>query len=69
MNSNNQTITGKTNELRLSIQDAAVKSHAWMTCLNCIDWHHKDGCMKFSAVPPPHIIVSGCPDHEFDIPF
>jgi hypothetical protein len=63
------------NELVIAIQDGAVKSHRWMTCLNCLYWHRNntsagdEGCDKFSAMPPPHIIVSGCKDHEFDIPF
>lgn len=84
MNSNNQMITGQTNELRMQVQDAAVNAHKWMTCLNCIHWHKRTeidmrvdpptrtevtDCGMFNAMPPPHIIVSGCKDHEFDIPF
>lgn len=70
MNSNNEMITGQVNELRMRIQDAAVSSHKWMTCLNCLYWDKKAGsCDQFKAVPPPHIIVGGCKDHEFGIPF
>ncbi|URA06817.1 hypothetical protein QAY89_gp52 [Xanthomonas phage Langgrundblatt1] len=73
MNSNNLMITGQTNELRMQVQDAAVNAHKWMTCLNCINWQGNKGmqpqCELFKALPPPHIIVSGCKDHEFDIPF
>lgn len=80
MNSNNELISGQTNELRMRIQDAAVSSQKWMTCLNCLYWQPggkagdmidatKPRCDMFKALPPPHIIVSGCKDHEFDIPF
>lgn len=70
MNSNNEMITGQTNELRIKVQDAAVNAHKWMTCLNCIYWNkERQDCDKFHAAPPAHIIVSGCVDHEFDIPF
>lgn len=75
MNSNiNEVMTGQTNELRIKIQDAAVVTHKWMTCLNCMYWVGHSGnvppsCDMFKALPPPHIIVSGCKDHEFDIPF
>lgn len=57
-------------ELQLEMQDFAVRVGMWKTCLNCIEWDKaSEGCGKFRAVPPPHIIVSGCPDHDDDIPF
>ena len=69
---------------RMRIQDRLITGQVWQTCLNCIHWHKRTeidmtvnpptknevaDCGLFKAMPPPHIIVSGCPDHENDIPF
>lgn len=57
--------------IRIAFQKSAVAAFVWQTCLNCEHWRKKGepGCTKFNAMPPPHIIVTGCEDHEFDIPF
>lgn len=41
------------------------------TCMNCDHWvNNVPGCSKFKALPPPHIIASGCNDHvDITIPF
>lgn len=58
---------------RMELQAKLIDVHAWQTCLNCLYWQGNMGmpgqCEKFKATPPLHIVVSGCPDHENDIPF
>lgn len=60
---------------RMDLQAKLVSAQVWQTCLNCVYWHRNntsagdEGCDKFNAMPPPHIVVNGCPDHENDIPF
>ena len=49
-------------------QDLLMRTHTWRTCLNCDNWS-QNKCIKFKAVPPPHVIVNGCKDWEDDIPF
>jgi hypothetical protein len=72
-------------EHKADLQAVLVRVEAWQCCLNCLNWTTRreitrdaDGnvqivdsqlCGKFNAVPPPHIIVHGCRDHEADIPF
>lgn len=66
-------------ERRIEFQKNIVEQHAWQTCLNCEEWSdgtkHGDGntypvgCIKFQAVPPPHVIVYGCKDYQDQIPF
>ena len=65
----------------LAHQTAIVNAEVWRTCLNCLHWIERTTiredksktvesiCGMFGAVPPPHIIVHGCRDHENDIPF
>jgi hypothetical protein len=62
MNSKNKA------EAKIELQAVVLRVGAWQCCLNCLSW---DGnrCDKFKAVPPPHIIVNGCRDHEDEIPF
>lgn len=81
MNSNIREELREVAKARIVLQDKLVKTHTWQTCLNCLWWHpgpppegsmidaRPPQCEKFKAVPPPHIIVSGCEDHENDIPF
>ncbi|QDH84398.1 hypothetical protein Axy20_001 [Achromobacter phage vB_AxyS_19-32_Axy20] len=43
-------------------------------CLNCIEWQkgtatEPEGCRRYRQLPPPHVIVHGCEQHTFDIPF
>lgn len=72
-------------EERARLQDVLVRQNAWQTCLNCSWWMQRTVvdfrggkpekqvdmiCSKFNAIPPPHIIVSGCKDYDNDyIPF
>jgi mitochondrial fission protein ELM1 len=57
--------------IRIQFADQAISAHVWQCCINCEHWDRKDnrGCEKFQAMPPPHVIVRGCDDHAFDIPF
>lgn len=60
-------------QARADLQAKLVTAQHWQSCLNCINWQGNLGmeprCELFKAVPPPHIIVNGCRDHENDIPF
>jgi hypothetical protein len=44
-------------------------------CLNCAKWNDTErgdantGCSKYQKLPPPSVIVSGCPEHSDLIPF
>ena len=49
-------------------QTLVVNGNGWRCCANCLRWDGKQ-CGYFKAVPPPHIILHGCKDHETDIPF
>jgi hypothetical protein len=49
-------------------QNRVINSHAWRCCLNCANWFGEQ-CAMYKAMPPPHIIVNGCKDHDIDIPF
>lgn len=72
-------MNSKRAELQIEFQQKLINGEIWQTCLNCIYWTNPkidklegslaQGCTLFKAMPPPHIIVSGCKDHENDIPF
>ncbi len=42
---------------------------AFRNCGNCDSWYHPHGCKIFQAMPPQHIIASGCDKHSDLIPF
>lgn len=62
MNSSNKQEAVSELQMRL------IRLQAWQCCLNCLNWTGTE-CDKFKAVPPPHIIATGCRDYENDIPF
>jgi hypothetical protein len=40
------------------------------SCINCEHWHPKtEQCGLFNQRPPVPVIVYGCPEWQFDIPF
>lgn len=55
-------------EARQAQQNQVVTAYGWLTCLNCEHWRD-DKCKLYNAVPPPAVIVHGCPSHEDKIPF
>lgn len=62
------------NRLQISLQKHLSENHRLMNCLNCIFFKSGPGpydniCEKFNSIPPPMIIVNGCEEHDFDIPF
>ena len=84
MNSNVKDELREVAAHRMDLQAKLINTQVWQTCLNCVYWYkrtiinntvepptrtEKQDCRLFKAMPPPHIIVSGCPDHENDIPF
>ncbi|AMW36195.1 hypothetical protein [Xanthomonas phage XAJ2] len=69
MNTKQHDLTN-TKSLQKSLQDVLVKTHDWQTCLNCIHWLKRNElCEKFGGRPPADIIVTGCIEHDDDIPF
>ena len=57
-------------EIRIEFQKRLVDSCVWQTCLNCTQFDiDADTCKRYNAKPPAYIILSGCKDHETDIPF
>lgn len=66
----------KTQEQRIEFQKKMVACQVWATCFNCENWIPNqssagpDGCAKAGgAVPPPTVMVYGCPLWLGDIPF
>ncbi|MCW2763963.1 MAG: hypothetical protein JWR85_4164 [Marmoricola sp.] len=58
--------------LRIKIQELAVRKDNWQCCTNCDnfnDHENADICRLFEARPPAYIIVNGCEDHTMKIPF
>lgn len=61
--------------LQLELQEKGIVRN----CLNCMNWRsnmrHKEDqnsgelCDKYEVLPPPSIIVHGCEEWEFNIPF
>lgn len=63
-------------QLRLLFQRhaASLGAQILQNCLNCVHWQKGDankpqGCTKYRQLPPPDVIVHGCEQHDFDIPF
>lgn len=66
-------------QYRRELQDYVVIAQGWLCCLNCEQWgnvntntgeileyHH---CQLGNAIPPPHVIISGCQCWQAKIPF
>ncbi len=61
-------------DLDIKLRNHLVSSGRWRSCLNCEYWVGHAGlvaphCDMFKAMPPPHIIVTGCNEHIDNIPF
>jgi hypothetical protein len=53
-------------------QEALLKKVFWRSCLNCTFWVEgqvNTGCGLYRQMPPPKVIVHGCPAWEDQIPF
>jgi len=69
--------------LQVNLQEEALKSATWHSCLNCGHFGDSDAkrklanlglleelqCMKYKAKPPLNVIVVGCESWEDGIPF
>lgn len=72
-------VTSLGNNIAETLVDCGIAK----TCLNCDHWNSDgtygnpqffnrnlpEGCKKYRALPPPKIIVMGCPDHTDALPF
>lgn len=61
-------------QIRLHYQRKADAAQYLQNCLNCANWQvgtpkSPEGCLLYRQMPPPRVIVHGCEQHEFDIPF
>lgn len=60
---------------RIKMQEVMIKRDLWQSCMGCDNYTKENGaptpfyCTVHHAVPPPNIVVSGCPDYQMDIPF
>lgn len=47
-----------------------MKQGLYRTCLNCINWNDRtELCQKYKSRPPLKVIVTGCEEHDDEIPF
>lgn len=52
------------------VQIAEVAQGSWKTCLNCDYWDESNSrCAKYNQLPPPKIILHGCPEHQDELNF
>lgn len=78
--STQKVLTSREHEIKL--QNSLIRSGSIKTCTNCEHWRLVHGmktllgkanldrhCGKYSMVPPPDVIVTGCVEHVEDIPF
>lgn len=66
--------------MRTEFQKRALRSEVWCSCLNCDEWREvtlveggaaskQTLCCKYKALPPPEVLVHGCPEWVPLIPF
>ena len=54
----------------IELQNSLIKSDSITTCTNCEEWDKdKQLCNKYKVLPPAEVIVTGCPEWMFTIPF
>lgn len=61
----------------IQFQEKCISANIWMCCLNCSYWGPNnidggplpEGCTHYKAVPPPSVLVVGCPKWCSLIPF
>ena len=62
--------TRRTNDDIVKFQKELLDANVWRSCLNCEEWHPSQRlCMKYKMLPPPEVIVHGCPEWLISIPF
>lgn len=70
---------------QIKFQKYIVAAQCWRTCLNCEYWKditkvviapdqtstesYERHCSQYNMVPPPEILVHGCVEHAWGIPF
>lgn len=68
-------MTIKKRQTMMEFQQGLIDSGQITTCTNCINWKERPMsgktmiCGKWDQTPPPDVIVVGCNQWEFDIPF
>lgn len=55
--------------LRIEFQQGLIDNANITTCTNCEYWESKSGCQKWEMMPPPEVLVVGCEEWMFKIPF
>lgn len=56
-------------EQRIKFQQGLIDNAHMTTCTNCDQWDPKNGCQKWEMIPPAEVIVVGCEEWCFKIPF
>lgn len=55
---------------RIKIQELAIATEHWMSCLGCEWWDEKgETCTQFKRRPPAKVIAVGCQGYQPSIPF
>lgn len=61
---------GSAQEIRIQLQEEAIKKDVWQCCLNCDEWNEGEQiCNRFRETPPITTIVVGCKYWLIAIPF
>jgi hypothetical protein len=55
------------NKDMIKFQNRLIVKECWHCCKNCINWDGK--CKLYNTIPPVEVLVVGCENWEYDIPF
>ena len=62
--------TGKEDSAAKVFYARMIRAGVFPSCINCEYFNHiNETCDKVNQRPPAHIIVSGCPEWQQEIPF
>lgn len=67
-------LTPEVRQVDINLRNQLVKSGAWATCTNCTHWlpgngQAQDKCELYNVTPPANVIITGCVNHQDEIPF
>lgn len=52
---------------KIKLQNKMIEKDCWQCCKNCLYWNGQ--CKQFNAIPPMQVLIVGCENWEYDIPF
>lgn len=63
-------MTTKTDKVHTALHEQLLTHGILHSCVNCEEWNEERSvCDKFATLPPPDVIVYGCPEWNIEIPF